>query len=236
MIPCDFVARVPSFVAGFLTGFVPGLLSGYVLLRLGDRRKSLKERSSEIYVPMHHQLFNALEEVTRYQRPNSADPNSWKNIEASGIAKGIPRRLRNEIADVYVNAIPEFDLAWKNLNSSDGTYWGTTELLRSYDEKFGVELPFLPGEPWPQWWAFLLTTPFQPALLNLPHFDRVRLWNKYLVRSVLSGSGIEPVEVLHQIWTEAQSNAAFQRVRVTREVLLTKLPLLLKKLNRRIQV
>jgi hypothetical protein len=235
MPPLDLVPRLQGFLVGFLTGFLPGLLSGYILLNLTDRRKALRDRSRQIYVPLHDQLFRALKQVEEFDRPLAIDLNFWKSLEASGLSNGVRASLRKKISHLYAYVLPEFESAWMALNESDGSSHGMRELLVRYEEKLGVECPPTPGERFTPWWRFLLTREFQPALLNVSDFARIRIWNKYLIEDELSKKGLKPVTILQEIWTEAQSSPAIRRLQAAREIVLVEIPPSLKKVSKLIQ-
>jgi hypothetical protein len=221
-----------GFAAGLVSGFLPGLLSGYVLLRLTDRRKANRDRSREIYIPLHQQLFEALKQVEHSERPHGVDPNFWSDLEASGLAKGIRRSLRKKIAYLYSTAFPEFEKAWMALNGSDGI----SKLLTNYDESVGVDVPHLQGGPYISWWRFLLATTFQPSLLGFSDFRTFRIWNKYFIEGEPAAKGRGSMEVIREIWSVAQENPAVRRLQAARELVLTNIPPTLKRINRLIKV
>lgn len=232
----DLFSGFGGFAAGLVSGFLPGLLSGYALLRLTDRRKACRDRSREIYVPLHKQLFEALKQIELSDRALAVDPHFWSDLEATGLAKGVQRSLRKNVAHLYSTLVPEFESAWMALNESDGSSHGIRELLSGYDESLGVDAPHLPRGPFPSWWRFVLATTFQPSLLGFSDFTTFRIWNKYFIEGDPATTGRSSTEVLREIWSLAQANAAVQRLQLARARLLATIPPILKSINRLIQV
>jgi len=232
----DLLSGFGGFAAGLVSGFLPGLLSGYVLLRLTDRRKANQDRSREIYVPLHKQLFEALKQVELSDRALAVDPIFWSDLEASGLAKGVRRTLRQKVAYLYSRLFPEFEKAWMALNESDGSSHGIRELLAAYDELVGVDAPHLERGPFPSWWRFLLARTFQPPLLGFADFRTFRIWNRYFIEGEPSAKGRASIDILREIWSVAQKNPSVQRLQEARERLLAEIPPTLKSINSLIQV
>lgn len=232
----DFFSGFGGFAAGLVSGFLPGLLSGYVLLRLTDRRKAFRDRSREVYVPLHKQLFEALKQVEKSDRAHAVDPHFWSDLEASGLAKGVRRSLRKRVAYLYSTLLPEFESAWMAFNESDGSSHGIRELLSGYDESLGVDAPHLQGGPFPSWWRFMLATTFEPSLLGFADFRNFRIWNKYFIEGESAAKGRNSMDVLREIWSVAQTNPAVKRLQAARAHLLSTIPPTLKTINKLIQV
>jgi hypothetical protein len=101
--------------------------------QIRERRARGKQRSKDIFEPLHDQLVKARTEISACERANSVNFDFWNKLNTSGRVNEIPSRLHRPLRDFYSETIPNYEAAWKTVNEQ-----AVQSVLESYSAKFGV--------------------------------------------------------------------------------------------------
>lgn len=166
-----------DLLSSFATGFGSGFAANYAIERWRERRAFSRNRSRDIFQPIHEQFVEVLTEIEAHQRPNHLNRAFWQSLKASNLIDVLRPDLRSRLEDIYENLAPRYDTLWRSLNGTE-----VPKLMTHLGERYGKIRPYQPNDPQlPKWWRFLGSETFRPSLLDLANGDDVQLWNRYFV-------------------------------------------------------
>lgn len=216
-----------AFLAGVLTGFVPGFVSGYLLDRIRERRATRKERSKNIFEPLHAQLTRSHSQVADCERAHALDYNFWNQLQESGSIKAIPARLHRPLRELYSVLIPNYEAAWRAVNEQ-----AVQALLEPWANRIGYVWNTGQIPRFPKWYKFLQSPQFQPSLLQLQDERIIPLWNKVTDEEKIGQIGLTISQFLEKLWNEAQTTPSFQSLRDSRLAALRRLSELILRIQK----
>jgi hypothetical protein len=194
-------------IGALLTNLVPDRFRALI----PDR----KQRSTEIFEPIHGHFIAALIEIQEGERASHLDGEFWCRLKSTDRVKVIKPDLRRQLTDIYETFGPRHDLAWREMND-DGLRTFMTHLAIRYGSRREVHS----GGKFPRWRRFLCENTFNPLLLELPNNGDVQLWDRhFLDRSKVDALSPHPNRFLRACWYEAAGSAAFANVKKERAVL-----------------
>jgi hypothetical protein len=218
-----------SFISGIIMGFAAGFPSGYFLDFLRNRRTTRKERSKNIFEPLHGQLSRARVEIVACVRADSIDRNFWNQLNETGRVNEIPRPMQVLLREFLSDIIPNYEAAWRAVNEQ-----GVQEVLEPWSKKIGTA--YAQGETayFPKYYRFLSAEKFHPAWLELRNPGTVPLWNNAVSQQRLADLGTTVDQFLRQLWSESQTMPLFQNLRDARLAALRNLSRLIPMTQKRI--
>jgi hypothetical protein len=204
-----------DFFGGIVVGFLAGFFSGYSLDRIKERRTKKRERSRNIFEPLHTQLTEARSQITNFERPNALSYDFWHKLNLPRNMMAIPSDLQQPLRELYSDTVPNYEASWKAVNEH-----GVEQLLTPWTTKFGTDRDLKNIQRLPRWNRFLSAPEFRPSLLEIQTPGIIPLWNKDTTQEALNGFGLTADQFLKQIWDEAQAISTFQALRNSRQATL----------------
>lgn len=203
---------VSSFLYGIVVGFLPGFFSGYFLDRIREGRTKRKERSRDIFEPLHAQLSEARTQITDFERPGALSYDFWHQLNMPRRMMAIPPALQQPLRELFSDIIPAYEASWKAVNEH-----GVEQILTPWTLKLGTDPDLKNQQRFPKYYRFLCAPEFRPALLELQNHGLIPIWNKVAYQETILGQGLTVDQFLKHLWDEAQAVPMFQASRNARQ-------------------
>jgi hypothetical protein len=202
----------PLVAASLAVGFT------YLLKRRDERRELRKKLSAQLYIP-------ALQQLTE------AEPFMWRDACASGVADKLRKSIRERLAPLYEEVLPQYDKAWQELGDEvgkvaerwDSKYANLPRVMHLDEKEHTVAI---------KWWDLAVGDRNDLPIVELGDGDALRIWNRFLTGSHLKMLGFTVEQFLQERWTELNENPVLRNYVRRREQALAQIPGAIRLLKR----